>query len=84
MKVFESGSGKWVFIRDSEVRYTSNIDDATVFDDITLQSAHQYFGDFAIYKKTLFVYPKGSNMHPWEGRTVTEYINDLKQKEEDY
>lgn len=80
LKVFESGSGKWIQIVNGQVRYTSDEGYAEQFDLIGLKSAVDCFADFVIYKSTLFVVPLGSNTRPWEGKIVSVYLADIKEK----
>lgn len=76
VRVYESGSGKWVMIEDGVVLYTSNQNDATQFNYHLLASANGYFYDFSIYKKTLHAVPQGSNEYPRHNSLVSAYLND--------
>jgi hypothetical protein len=82
VNVFETGSGKWVWIHDGSVRYTSNKDQATVFDDRMLHSADTFFEDFLIYKDTMLAVPLGTNHLPEECVAVRTYIKNTMAGEE--
>ena len=79
VKIFESGSGKWIRIRDEVICYTSSRDNATEFDLPELKSANQMFADFSIYKETLFAVPFDIDCHPWECKTVRDFISAEKE-----
>lgn len=74
-KVFESGSGKWVFIgSDGGVKYTSDKNNATSFDFQELCSANEWFADFLIYKNTMYVVAHATNKYPHDCPTVQSFI----------
>lgn len=83
--VFESGSAKWIYINESDGRpkYTSNELQATVFSLLELRSAHDFFGDFAIYKRTLHAVPIGSNVSPGDCPTVADYLRKKRENVDD-
>lgn len=78
-KVYESGSGKWVGVRDGEVKYYSDEAMATDFDDLHLASAHGCFYAFSIYKDTMFAVPKGTNHYPWECSKVSAAVKQYRE-----
>ncbi len=86
MKVFESGSGKWVKIDQSrgivDFKYISNAEEATDFDLLGLMSALD-FADFSIYSRTLHVVAKGTNSMPHDCPTVREFIREERDKLDD-
>ena len=57
MSVFikETGSDKWVFIRDGEVRFTSNKDQ-----DTKLESADKLYTFCTLYSELITLYNKGT------------------------
>lgn len=76
VKIYESGSGKYIMIEDGVVLYTSDVNQATQFNYQLLFSANQAFHDFSIYKMSLHVVPQGSNQYPGHCELVRTYLND--------
>lgn len=79
-KVFERGSGKWVKVVDGDVLYVSDQGQSERFDDRGLVSAHNYFGDFSIYKDTLHAVPMGGNEYPWNYTTVSKAVREITEQ----
>lgn len=80
LNVFESGSGKWVMIGpdDTEVRYTSDRDQATLFSYTELVSADGFFWEFSIYKNTLHAVRVDGNAQARDCPTVKAFIAERK------
>jgi hypothetical protein len=78
IKVFETGSGKWVLVDGDKIIYTSDPSACSIFSLGELIAANQYFEDFSIYQRTLKAIPLGSNVAPTDCNSVKAYI--AKQK----
>lgn len=77
-RVFENGCGKWVRVVDGDVlQYTSNKDDATVFDSVELRSVHGFMQDFYTFRRTLVAVPLGVNRLPTSCVHVHQVVSKI-------
>ena len=71
-RVYEAGSGKWLFIESDLIIYSSDINDADYFHLPILNLAADKYPDFDVYGNTLHAVKVG---YPWNTPLVKDLIN---------
>jgi hypothetical protein len=81
VKVFETGSGKWIKVSDdkrfgTDLIFTSDESTATVFSIPSLKEADRYFEQFNTYRRTMRAVPLKSNCEISECNTVKAFLEE--------
>lgn len=72
--VFERGSGKWVAIIDSVVRYTSSRSFATLFSETEIAQLAETSKEFAVFKNTMRVLRNTESILNTDGQALENFL----------